>query len=110
MKKGIFQHDNPYYRNLTDTTKVQIQLKVYRFIEREWKNDLYPVASMSIRQIRASNFRAPLDKVVITGTPRTDIFFRNQIEKVPISDVLENFRNKGLKIGIYMPTRAKISC
>ncbi len=107
LKKAVFDHKDPYFRDMTETLPGKIKLKFFPFIKREWENDLYAVASESVRKTRASAFRASPDKVLVTGTPRTDIFFNSKVEKVPLHTFLADLKAKGFKIGIYMPTRSE---
>lgn len=68
------------------------------------KDNLYISTSVLTQKNRSITFNVPKERVKITGQPRTDVFFRKTTEKNRTIEIIREKKEKGLKIGIYMPT------
>lgn len=74
----------------------------FPFIKKE--PHLITASSPIVQKHLASAFQIPLSNVCITGYPRNDVFFKNKARQNNTSKLIEDYKSKGLKIGLYMPT------
>ena len=82
--------------------KNSLKEKIVLFAKGFDEKNIFIASSEEVRNIFASAFRVPPNRIKVTGYPRND--FNLNIGDIPIKSLLKNLKGKGTKIGIYMPT------
>ncbi len=119
-KKIALYHAMPFKKVGYDTKKGKhshflhlkgIKKNIFRLLA-PWtfeKKDFIIATSPIFQKIMASSFCTDENKVIITGSPRNDIFF-NEIKNSELGNdksifwQIKNFKTKGKKIIFYLPT------
>ncbi|MBU4274827.1 CDP-glycerol glycerophosphotransferase family protein [Patescibacteria group bacterium] len=119
-KKIILYHAMPFKKVGYDATKGKYSSflepkgikKIILRLLIPWgfeRKDFVIATSPLFQKIMASAFRVNEDKVIITGSPRNDIFF-NEIKNSDLGDdksiiqQIKDLKDKGKKIIFYLPT------
>ena len=105
LKKILF--DGPLYL-IPDPTSKQKRLfprfRLLHFSKHTSSDELYIAASQEAKNKLTTAFRAPPERVAVTGYPRTDSLFGFGRERSPLLDRLDDLKKKRFVIGLYMPT------
>ncbi|MGB2631165.1 MAG: CDP-glycerol glycerophosphotransferase family protein [Candidatus Omnitrophota bacterium] len=99
LKKVVYD-DTITYERLSGA-----HLFFFPFLKKKW--DLVVAPSHAVKKIMAGALRIPGGNIAVTGYPRNDVFFKEKTVETPFDEKLSEYRKKGLKIGIYMPTHRK---
>jgi len=101
-------HGTPLKKILHDDSVSGKQTKFWKWLKHVlplFKVKLITAPSDSVANIFSSAFRVSPEKIVITGYPRTDVFYREAGCELPIVQSVVRYKDeKNSKVGIYMPT------
>lgn len=100
--KKIMYDDN-ISANLNN--KNSFKQKIFLFKKGLDEKNIFIATSDEVKNKFTSAFRVPQDRIKVTGYPRNDFNFN--MRDIPIKSLLSNLKEKGIKIGIYMPTHRK---